>query len=124
MNKLFQSMFPDSTIPKSLQLGEDKIRYITNDGTAPYFKGLMIYSLRKSDCFAVSLDESLQSFEMGLLLRYFDSDDFTVKFCYYGSQFFCHATHQDLVKQFNDGMEQLDVNKLTSNFYGWTKRES
>ena len=86
---------------------------MTNDGTAPYFKGLLIYSLRKNDCFVVSLDESLQSCEMGLLLRYFDCDDFTVKVCYNGSQFFGHGTHQGLVKWFNDGMEQLDVNKLT-----------
>ena len=49
---------------------------------------------------------------MDLLLRYFDSDDFTVKIRYYGSQFFGRATHQGLVKQFNDGMKRLDVNKL------------
>ena len=28
MSKLSQSMFPDSTIAKSLQLGADKIRYM------------------------------------------------------------------------------------------------
>ena len=49
---------------------------------------------------------------MDLLFRYFDSDDFTVKIRYYDSRFFGRATHQDLVKQFNDGMKQLDVNKL------------
>ena len=50
--------------------------------------------------------------EMDLLLRYFDSDDFTVKIRYYDSRFFGYATHQDLLKQFNDGIKQLDVNKL------------
>ena len=68
MNKLFQSMFEDSTIAKSFWLGADKIRYMTNYGIAPYFKGLLIDSLKKSDCFVVYLDESLndvlQSCEM------------------------------------------------------------
>ena len=49
---------------------------------------------------------------MELFLTYFDSDDFTVKICYYNSRFFGHATHQDLLKQVCDRMKQLDVNKL------------
>ena len=92
----------NSTIAKSFWLGADKIRYMTNYGIAPYFKGLLIDSLKKSDCFVVYLDESLndvlQSCEMN-----WDSGDFTVKICYYDSQFRGHATHQDLVKQFNMG---------------------
>ena len=77
MNK-FQSMLPDSTIAKSFQLVADKTSYITNYGIAPYFKGLLIDSLEKSDCFVVSFDESLnvlQSCEMDSLLRYLISDD-------------------------------------------------
>ena len=77
---------------------------------------LLIDSLKKSDCFVVCFNESLndvlQSCEIDLLLRYFDFDDFTVKICYCDSRFFGHATHQYLVKQCNDGMKQLDVNKL------------
>ena len=56
---------------------------MTNHGIGPYFKGLLIDSLKKSDCFVLSLNESLndvlQSCEIDLLLRYFYSDDFTVK---------------------------------------------
>ena len=59
-----------------------------------------------------SLNDILQSCEIDLLLRYFDSDGITVKITYCDSRFFVHVTHQDLVKQFNDGMKQLDVNKL------------
>ena len=62
--------------------------------------------------FDESLNDVLQSCEMELLLRYFDSDNFTVKICYYNSRFFGHTTHQDLLKQVNDRMKQLDVNKL------------
>ena len=43
-------MFPDSTIAKSFQLGGDKIRYMTNYGILPFFKGLLIDSLKKIDC--------------------------------------------------------------------------
>ena len=39
MNKLFQSMFPDSTVTNSFQLDADEISYTTNYGIAPYFKG-------------------------------------------------------------------------------------
>ena len=84
-------MLPDSTIAKSFQLVADKTSYITNYGIAPYFKGLLIDSLEKSDCFVVSFDESLnvlQSCEMDSLLRYLISDDFTVKIRYYDSRFF------------------------------------
>ena len=102
MNKLFQSMFPDSAIAESFQLGSDKIRYITNYGIAPYFKCLLIDSLKKIDYFVVSFDESLndvlRSCEIDLLLRCFDSEGFAVKIRYYDSRFFGHATHQDLVK--------------------------
>ena len=84
-----------------------------NYGIVPYFKGLLINSFKKSECFVTSLDVSLnddlQSYEMGLLLRYVRSDYFTVKSCYYDSQFCAHATHQDLAKQFNDGMKQLQL---------------
>ena len=72
-------MLPDSTIAQSLQLVADKTSYITNYGTASYFKGLLIDSPEKSDCFVVSFDESLndvlQSCEMDSLLRYLISDD-------------------------------------------------
>ena len=78
-----------STIAKGFQLGADKIRYMADYGIAPYFKDLLIDSFKKSDCFVVSFDESLnyvlQSCEMGLLLRYFNSKDFTVKVLYYDS---------------------------------------
>ena len=109
-------MLPDSTIAKSFQLGADKIRCMTNYGIATYFKGLLMDSLKKSDCFVVLFDESLndvlQSFDMDSLLRYFISDDFTVKIRYYDSRFFGHATQQDLGKKINGGIKQLDVNKL------------
>ena len=59
MNKLFQSMLPDSTIAQSLQLVADKTIYITNYSIAPYFKGLLIDFPEKSDCFVVSFDERL-----------------------------------------------------------------
>ena len=49
MNKLFESMFPDSAIAKSFQLGADKLRYMTNYGNAPYFKDLLVDYLKKSD---------------------------------------------------------------------------
>ena len=40
MNKLFRSMFPDSTIAKSFQVSADEIRYMTNYDIAPNLKDL------------------------------------------------------------------------------------
>ena len=80
MNKLFQSMFADSPIAKGFHPSVDNIRCMTNYGIAPYYKDLLTDSLKKSDCFIVSFDESLNNFVKScgrvLLLRYSDSDDF------------------------------------------------
>ena len=48
--------------------------------------------------------------------RYFYFDGFIVKIRYFDSRCFGHATHQDLVKQLNDKMKHLNVNKLLQIF--------
>ena len=116
LNSLFQVMFPDSEIAKLFQLGPDKIRYMVNFGIAPYFKSLLMDTLKKSECFVVSFDESLnevtQLCEMDLLVRFFDHLENKVKIRYFDSRFFGHGTHKDLVKQFHDGLKDLDPNKM------------
>ena len=56
MNKSFQSVFPDNTIAQTFLFGAGKIRYMTNYGTALYFKGLLINSIKKSDYFVASFE--------------------------------------------------------------------
>ena len=72
--------------------------------------------LKKSECFVISFDESLneitQSCEMDLLFRYFDHLTNKVRIRYFDSRFFGHGTHKDLVTQFQEGLKDLDPNKM------------
>ena len=75
-SRLFLSMFPDSNIAKKYHLGPDKLRYSVNFGLGPYFKNILMESIRKSAHFVISFDESLnkatQSSELDFLVQYFD----------------------------------------------------
>ena len=54
-SRLFLSMFPDSNIAKKYHLGPDKLRYSVNFVLGPYFKNILMESVRKS---VISFDES------------------------------------------------------------------
>ena len=66
----------------------------------------MVYS------FDESLNEATQTCEMDLIIRYGNNDAQKVDVRYWGSSFFGHATHQDLLKQFNKITSELDPKKL------------
>ena len=70
VGSVFQQMFPDSHIAKSFQLGATKMKYLTNFGIAPYFKSLLVESVKESPCHVLSFDDSLnpvtQTSEMDL----------------------------------------------------------
>ena len=59
LNNLFSCMFPDSQLDKSNKLGADKMRYSIDFGLAPFFKFLLYEDIKKSFCYVVCLDESL-----------------------------------------------------------------
>ena len=113
---LFQNMFPDSEIAKKFQLGPNKVKYLTNFGIKPYIKDLLVESIKKSNCYIVSFDESLnkvtQNCEMDLLLRFFDPLDERVKVRFFDSRFLGHATHSDLLQHFNDAVKDLNPNHM------------
>ena len=66
-------MFPDSNIAKKYHLGPDKLRYSVSFVLGPYFKNILMESVRKS---VISFDESFnkatQPSELDFLVRYFD----------------------------------------------------
>ena len=68
---LFLSMFSDSNITKKYHLGPDKLWYSVSFGLGPYFKNILIESIRKSH-FVISFDETLnkatQSSELDFLV--------------------------------------------------------
>ena len=116
INVLFQTMFPDSDLAKQFKLGPNKVKYIANFGIKPYIRNLLVESIKKSDCYVISFDESLnkvtQNCEMDLLVRYFDSLDEKVKVRFYDSRFLGHATHLDLMKNFQDALKDLNPNHM------------
>ena len=74
------TVFPDSAIASSFQLGPDKLKYMTNWGIAPYVKEQLRNNINQTEyVVVVSFDESLnhttQSCQMDLLLSYWDNHD-------------------------------------------------
>ena len=74
IHSTFETMFPDSAIASSFQVGPDKFKYMTNWGIAPDVKEQLRNNIEKAKYVVVSFDESLnhttQSCQMDLLLRY------------------------------------------------------
>ena len=58
-SNLFQTMFPDSKIAKSLQMGPNKIRYSIKHGFGLYFRGLLTEVLNRFPWLVASFDEPL-----------------------------------------------------------------
>ena len=67
-------MFPDSKIAKDVRLGADNVKYVIDFGIAPIFKNDLTESIKKSEFYVVSFDESLndntQNCKMDVLIRY------------------------------------------------------
>ena len=80
-------MFKDSKIASNIDLGKDKLRYVTNWGIAPYIKEQLKDAIAKSEYIVVSFDESLnkktQTSQMDIVLRYWDTVDNEVKVRYW-----------------------------------------
>ena len=116
ISNLFYAMFPDSKIAKDTRLGADKVKYVINFGIAPVFKNALTESIKKSEFYVVSFDESFndntQNCEMDILIRYFDADDSKIKTRYLDSHCFGHSTHSDLLREYNKALKDLCENKL------------
>lgn len=99
-----KAMFPELNNLKDFSLGRTKSMYVINHGLAPYFKALLIDTLGKSKihayCFDESLNESTQSSEMDLYVRFWDDLEKRVKVRYLGSSFLGHCKSNDLMDHF------------------------
>ena len=80
LSGLFKAMFPDSAVADSavetFSLQKDKCTYYFNYGIAPYFQSSLVDEVQKSECYAASFDESLNSVikigQMGLVVNCWD----------------------------------------------------
>ena len=59
ISNLFYAKFPGSKIAKDMRLGADKVKYVINFGIVPSFKNALTESIKKSELYVVSFDESL-----------------------------------------------------------------
>ena len=93
-------MFHESNIAKKYHLGPDKLRYPVNFGLGPYFKNILMESIRKYGHFVISFDEShnktTQSSELNFLVRHFDVLKMKVSTRYVTLVFLSHSRHTDL----------------------------
>lgn len=113
----FITMFPDSLIAAEMELGPNKMKYITNHGLAPHFKSILKADVTASEWVVASFDESLnkvtQDCEMDILVRFWDNNEDRVEVRYWDSMFFGHGTHKDIFNNFNNGLTGVDMSKLT-----------
>jgi hypothetical protein len=112
----FSAMFPELKSLKNFNLARTKSMYVINHGLSPHFKSLLDDSLKKSDIYIFSFDESLndatQTSEMDMYIRYWDDTDNRVHTRYYGSSFLGHGTHQDILTHFSELTKELDDSRL------------
>ena len=76
---------------------------------APVFKNALTESIKKSEFYVVSFDESLndnnQNCVVDVLIRYFDADDNKIKTRYLDSHFLGHSTHR-FTQRIQQGFER------------------
>ena len=117
-------MFPDSKIAKDMSVGKTKSIYLMKHSIAPYLKSLLEADMKKSDCYVISFDESLnekmQMCEMDVYIRYWDSCNKPVKIRYWESECLGPATSGDLATSFNKSVESISY---SPDRYGRTECE-
>ena len=115
IGETFSAMFLDINF-KDFSLNRTKSMYVINRGLAPYFQTLFIDVLGKSEIHLYSFDENLndstQTSEMDLYVRYWDNLDKLVKVRYYGSSFLGHCKVNDLLEHFNELTKKLKSENL------------
>lgn len=111
---VFQQMFPDSSIANKFTCGETKSMQLTCFGIATHFSALLENKVINEPfvmLFDESLNKELKKKQLDLLIRYWNNN--TVESRYYTSDFLGHACAVDLVKTFEEKVENnLSLSKL------------
>ena len=101
---LFQDMFPDSLIAKTLTIGKTKMAYNITHGLSPYFHSQVEQLVSSAKyiavCFAESLHEFIQKGQMNICVRLWDLNRNKVAARYFSSAILGHTTTIDLYDGF------------------------
>ena len=113
---LFRSMFPVSTIAEKFCLQKDKWACFINYGIAPYFHSILINTVKDSEFYAISFNESLntviQMGHMDLAVNFWDNVVNKVCTCYLNLTFLSHTRLRDLFEHYISALDSLDLKKL------------
>ena len=97
--ELFRKMFWDSNIAQQYSLGKTKQSYLLTFGLAPFFKDLLLDTLKLNSFFTVIFDEAfneaLQKEQMDILVRFWSADRVVTR--YLGSKFLDGGKAEDLL---------------------------
>ena len=117
VNGLFAAVSPDSKIAKNFQRSSTKASYVATYGLAPYFHSLLLQMISSSPhpvvSFGKSLNNSVQTGQMDLLIRYQDDDTNRVCTCYIRSEFMVRSTTDDVLENFQNGISEADESKVS-----------
>ena len=113
LSKLFTRMFSDSKIAEQFSLGKTKCRYYTVFGIAPYFKSLLVNSIKSAEYFVASYDESynrvMDESQMDILIRYFDEESGKVNTRYYESKFLRRPNKDNLHSKLLEALQDENL---------------
>lgn len=115
VNELFKRMFSDSDIAKKFALASTKASYFVCYGMAPYFHTKLLDLLKRTKfvaCFDESLNKIAQRGQMDIVVRFWNKKTETVDTRYLKSVFMGHATANDILEKFKEGLEGLDLSLL------------
>nr|XP_042905445.1 uncharacterized protein LOC122270779 [Parasteatoda tepidariorum] len=114
--ELFQLLFPDSEIAKSIKLKKSKIAYSILYGIAPYFKTELITNISKCEFFTVGFDESLnkvsQKTQMDINVRFWCNEQELVCTRYLTSAFLSRTTADEIRRNFKEALSILNISKM------------
>ena len=112
LSGLLKAMLPDSAVTEKFSLQKDKCAYYLNYGIAPHLRSILVDEVQKSEYYAASFDESLNSViqigQMDLVVKYWD--DVLNRVCtrYLDSSFVVHSRSNDFLL----GLQSLDKARL------------
>ena len=106
---LFKNMFPESKIAAYFAIWKDKTHYVVNHGIVPYFKEMLVNEAKKTPCYVLLFDKSLNEKRLGChinqLFRFWGILSSQVKLCYWDSSFIGHSTATDILGNFLEALK-------------------
>ena len=97
-----------------MRFGPYNLSYLICFGIAPYFKQQLLVELEETQCFVILFDESLNNElhkeQTDFFVKYFTKDKVVCR--YPTSRFLDHTCAEDLKKEFEEGIQELDKKKM------------